>query len=354
MSYFLKSGNTYRVANKAEIDIRETLPAGNYTVCFDGMSGTFYLEGIASFTMPSKLYGSCIRHTDRIINTFLSRPNSTGVMLNGEKGSGKTLLSKNVCIELAKQDVPSIIINSAFKGDAFNTFLQNIEQPCAIVFDEFEKVYDRNDQEEILTLLDGVFPSKKLFLFTCNDKYRVDFHMRNRPGRIYYMIDFKGLDGKFITEYCEDVLNEKKHIPTIVSIASIFAEFNFDMLKSLVEEMNRYNETPQEALELLNAKPEFDNGTEYDLVITQDGKEIEHTDSKKFNGNPLKPGGIEVGFAVPPEEPDSDSEWKYQVFTADSLVKLDTESGVFVFKDKNTQLTLTKVVNKPHSYFNMF
>ena len=70
--------------------------------------------------------------------------------------------------------------------------MQDIEQPCIILFDEFEKVYDDQDQEKALTLLDGVFPSRKLFIMTVNNKWRVNEHMRNRPGRIYYMLDFAG------------------------------------------------------------------------------------------------------------------------------------------------------------------
>jgi hypothetical protein len=348
MSYFLKSGNSFRVSTKEALDLHETLPVGNYTVKFNEMGNFFYLEKIEDFTSPSRIYGNCVKHTSRIVNTFMSRPATTGVMLTGEKGSGKTLLSKNVSIELAKQDIPTIVINTSYHGDTFNQFLQSIDQPCVILFDEFEKVYNSEDQEAILTLLDGVFPSKKLFMLTCNNKWRVDQHMRNRPGRIFYMIDFKGLDSGFITEYCEENLEAKEHISTIVSIASLFSQFNFDMLKALVEEMNRYGDTPQEALELLNAKPEFDSGSKFNIEVVHDGKEIkEHTD--EFEGNPLKAGGIEIGFDTDPDSDDAD--YTYKVFSAETLVKLDAEKGVFVFEDKGTRVTLTRVVERTFSYY---
>jgi hypothetical protein len=351
MSYFLKSGNSFRVSTKEALDLHETLPVGNYTVKFNEMGNFFYLEKIEDFTSPSRIYGNCVKHTSRIVNTFMSRPATTGVMLTGEKGSGKTLLSKNVSIELAKQDIPTIVINTSYHGDTFKQFVQSIDQPCVILFDEFEKVYDSEDQEAILTLLDGVFPSKKLFMLTCNNKWRVDQHMRNRPGRIFYMIDFKGLDSGFITEYCEENLEAKEHISTIVSIASLFSQFNFDMLKALVEEMNRYGDTPQEALELLNAKPEFDGGSKFNIEVVHDGKEIkEHTD--KFEGNPLKAGGIEIGFDTDPDSDDAD--YTYKVFSAETLVKLDAEKGVFVFEDKGTRVTLTRVVERTFSYYDAF
>ena len=348
MTHFLKSGNTYRVASNEALDVRSVLPAGNYTIQKNPMSGELYLEHIGDFTAPKKIYGDCLKNTDRIINTFVDRPATTGVMLTGEKGSGKTLLSKNVCIELAKQGVPTIVINAPFHGDTFNSFIQSIEQPCVLMFDEFEKVYDREEQEQILTLLDGVFPTKKLFMLTCNDKWRVDSHMRNRPGRIYYMLDFKGLDTTFIREYCEDNLKNTQHIDKICSISSLFGEFNFDMLKALVEEMNRYNETPSDALAMLNAKPEFDSGTKYDVKLIYQGKEVGDTLSPRvFDGNPLQPRGIGVEFDTDPD--DDDSDYKHIVFTSDTLVKVDAAAGMFVFEDKDARVTLTKVQPK---YFN--
>ena len=109
MAYFLKSGNTFRVSSKEAMDLHEKLPAGNYTIAQD-MMGNFYLEQIDDFEIPAKMYGNTLRHTDRIINTFWERPQQTGVLLNGEKGSGKTLLAKNLSTELAKQGVPTIVI----------------------------------------------------------------------------------------------------------------------------------------------------------------------------------------------------------------------------------------------------
>ena len=352
MSYFIKSGNTYKVATKEAMNLHEQLPAGNYTIQKDPF-GNLYLEHIGDFTAPSKIYGNATKHTQRIINTFLDRPNQTGVMMTGEKGSGKTLLVKNVSIELAKQGVPTIVINSPWQGDTFNTLLQSIEQPCVVLFDEFEKVYDRDDQENILTLLDGVFPSRKLFMFTCNDKWRVDYHMRNRPGRIYYMIDFKGLDVDFIIEYCNDNLNAKQHIDKICQIAGLFAEFNFDMLKALVEEMNRYNETPAEALRMLNAKPEFDNGTRYNVTIIHNGKVIDKGDrTEVFDGNPLHHEGIEIGFD--PDPNDDEVRWQNIKFNHDALVNFNAKDGKFIFEDNGTRVILTKVPERKFFNYDAF
>jgi hypothetical protein len=335
------------------MDVRDTLPAGNYTVKEMPMGGPLYLEKIDNFTPLSKVYGDCLKNTDRVIRTFLSRPAATGIMLTGEKGSGKTLLTKNISIELAKQGIPTIVINAAWHGDKFNSFIQTITQPCAILFDEFEKTYDRDEQEAILTLLDGVFPSKKLFMLTTNDKYRVDYHMRNRPGRIFYMLDFKGLDGSFIREYCEDNLKNTAQIDKIVNISSLFAEFNFDMLKALVEEMNRYDESPQEALRMLNAKPEFDGGSKYNIEVVHNGELVKgDVNPSVFDGNPLQPKGLEVSFDTDPD--DDNADWEYMHFNANALVSVDAQAGKFIFEDKGTRLTLTKVKTKNYNYLDAF
>lgn len=357
MSYFLKSGNTFRISSEEALDLHHTLPAGNYIIKVDPFGG-MYLEHIDNFEFKGKRYGDNIRYTERIMNTFELRDVSTGIMLAGEKGSGKSLLAKSLSMAAYAKGYPTIVINSPFKGDSFNKLIQDIDQPCVVLFDEFEKVYDNEDQESILTLLDGVFPSKKLFVLTCNDKWRIDSHMRNRPGRIYYMIDFKGLDAAFIEEYCQDNLTNTEHISKICDIAGLFAEFNFDMLKALVEEMNRYSETPQEALKMLNAKPEFDSGTGYDVTIKVDNKVIpgRSMNPEKFDGNLLnKP--IHTSYDANYEQyddEDSDTDWQEICFTHNDLVQIDSRAGIFEFRDKEGRvLTLTRV-KSTHFNFDAF
>jgi hypothetical protein len=347
MSYFIKHGNSFRVAASQSLDVYEQLPAQNYVVKQDDR-GQLYLECIDNFTLPEKIYGNSTKYTERIINTFLSRPTSTGVMLTGEKGSGKTLLTKNISITLAGMNIPTIVVNSPFRGDEFNTMLQTIQQPCAIIFDEFEKVYDLEHQPQILTLLDGVFNSKKLFLLTCNDKWRVDQHMRNRPGRIFYMLDFKGLDETFIREYCQDNLHYPEYTEKICTIAALFSQFNFDMLACLLEEINRYGEPPQNVLDMLNIKPEFDNGSLFSTVIWHKGKEVSREETG-FRGNPLSD---KVRISFDPDANNPDSDWIDHTFTHEHLESVDIKNGQFIFVDNKAEIRaiLSRRVEKQFNF----
>ena len=344
MTYYIRNGNTFRPADEANLDLHNTLPADNYTIKID-QYGNLFLEVVDTFVMPKKIYGDSLKNADRILNTFQNRTASTGVMLTGEKGSGKTLLAKMLSIKAAEVGIPTIVINSPLSGEQFNTFIQSIEQEAIILFDEFEKVYDREQQPEILTLLDGVYPTKKLFILTCNDKYRVDSYMKNRPGRIFYMLEFDGLDPEFIRQYCEDNLDNKTHITTMCNISTIFDAFNFDMLKAMVEEMNRYDESPQDVLKVINVRQEFDEGGEFDVKIFYKGIESLHHDyDDGFRGNPMR--GFEFSYEIPrefwPKETKAAAKstglrshqetYQYAELTPNDMIRIDANKGLFEFE----------------------
>jgi hypothetical protein len=253
---FIRSGNTIKVKDQQTVVATDRLPLNTYTVKLDERANEFFLEVIEDFTLPDRIYGKNPAYADRVINTFMSRSGQTGVLLGGVKGAGKTLLAKQISIMARQHQVPTIVINKDWHGDEFNSFIQSITTSCVVMFDEFEKIYDYQTQRKILTLFDGVFNSRKLFLITTNDDRDISEFMINRPGRVYYHFKFDTLGQDFIEEYLEDRLNDKSRIPEVLKYTQIFSFFNFDMLATAVEEMNRYDESLAEVLTVLNIQPE--------------------------------------------------------------------------------------------------
>lgn len=267
MSTVLRTGRIYQILDEKEVEICNPLPAQNYTVGFDQMKGTYFLETIDDFSIPSKLYGNTQKQAERVLNTFEQRSGATGVQLDGVKGSGKTLLAKYISVMAREKSIPTIVVNQPFHGDVFNKFIQGIKVPAVIIFDEFEKVYGWGEQEKILTLLDGVYPTKKLFIVTSNESSNVNLYMKNRPGRLFYSFKFDTLASEFVEEYCRDNLKDQSQVESVVRYTKVFSFFNFDMLAAAVEEMNRYGETLQEVLDVLNIEPEVRNGDTYRLTL---------------------------------------------------------------------------------------
>jgi hypothetical protein len=235
--------------------MRDHLPVGNYTVCRDPLTGEYYLEDSEPFVLPPKLYGKTSQWADRILSSFaaVTDGHQLGVLLSGEKGSGKTMLAKVLGV---KSGLPVIIVNAPFTEDRFMRALQAIEQPALILFDEFEKLYNKDAQAQVLTLFDGVYTARnKLMVLTVNDRYAVREFFHNRPGRLRYAIDYKGLDATFIQEYCKDNLNNPDYLEDILKTSVGCGVLNFDMLQALVRELNTYGGTVEDTVEVLNVKP---------------------------------------------------------------------------------------------------
>jgi len=93
---------------------------------------------------------------------------------------------------------------------------------------------------------------------TCNETGRISDYFINRPGRFYYHFRFRNPDADTIAEYLNDNLNDKSSIDSnlgkILSI-SHFGSFNFDSLRTIVEELNN-GYSFDEAIEDLNVQIE--------------------------------------------------------------------------------------------------
>ena len=151
---------------------------GNYIIHYDKENDEYYGSKTDDFTLPEKIYGNYSDEVDLWIRNFKNRSKNLGIRLDGLKGMGKTLMAKKFMIE---SGLPVLVINQAFCGSKFNQFINSINQEVILFFDEFDKVYKSEEhQEELLTLYDGVYDSKKVFLMTSNSNKGNQF-FKNRP-----------------------------------------------------------------------------------------------------------------------------------------------------------------------------
>jgi len=343
--HYVQTGSTIRVLSEDDVVVNSTLDVATYILKIDPHDN-FYLSKTESLETPGKIYGDQTKRVDRILNTFSLKDTNVGVLLIGTKGCGKTHLTKMLS---EKSNMPTIIVNMKFDQAEFLPFIRSINTPCVIIFDEFEKLYSKynSSQQILLTLLDGVYSSRHLFLFTANDAANIDDLYINRPSRIFYRFDYSGLDEDFIREYCSDRIDNKSYIDEVVRISTMFNNFNFDMMQAIVEESNRYKETPLECLNYINVNPTYDK-MEYDVEVVETGS-MKSVSNKNFGPSKtayMNPMNDSYNYWVTC----GDDEFDISVSNTD-IANFDISTGIFTYVEKDGYIVkLTPVVQTVYNY----
>lgn len=265
MSQYIRDDNFVRVSESSTLTVSDTLPLGTYLLKFDENRQQFYLKRMEDFVTHGKIYGEHNLIVERIISTFMSRENrNTGVLLSGVKGSGKTLTAKMISMELAtRYQYPTIVVNQGFNTALLAAFLHTVDVPCMILFDEFDKVYSYKEDESatqsgLLDILDGVFSSRKLFILSCNNASLLNPYFFSRPGRVFYHYRYGGLNESIVEQYCDDHLLYPDWKREIMQLSVLVQDLTFDILQAVVEETNRYNESPRSFMGNMNVSYSLD------------------------------------------------------------------------------------------------
>jgi hypothetical protein len=248
-------------------EIINKLPNRNHILCFDSIKG-FYLEEIEDFRIPKKIYGNHENFVSKILNRFYGFSKTLGVHLTGEKGSGKTLLSQLIA---SKSDCPTIIINACYTGTAFISFINQITQPCVLLFDEFDKYYCQTEkQNDLLQILDSNYATPKLIILTSNTTNTNSHYLKNRVSRIFYYKDFVKMEDSLIKEILLDLLENKELLQECVDVIQENEIFNIDSIMGFISEINFTKLSPKQAVSDMCLFA--DNNTDYVLsFVTQDG-----------------------------------------------------------------------------------
>jgi len=353
MKGFTQAGSTISVIKYDETALLKELPVKIYNVIAD-QGGALHLNIIYDRFDDEAVYGTFNERADKILNSFNTREKSLGALLTGNRGSGKTLLTRVVANKAIDLGLPVIIIDRPFSGGAFNEFMNELGE-AVVIFDEFAKHYDKDSKDAVamLSLLDGTASTKKLFLFTENNEYSINKYMLNRPGRIFYHFRYGKLEEAVITDVCNDKLSDTRKTEEIVELSRTLTEFSFDILLAIIEEANRYPE--ETVLQLINSlNIDIDN---YDVKdykvrsIEYNGVPIHITDeiaAKTYTMDDY------VGFADPNasqndcSSDDDDDDIEYMHLHKRFLKY--KKGDISVFSDDTTTLTVVAVDRQVASY----
>jgi hypothetical protein len=200
--------------------------------------------------LPCKLYGENNSIIERIIGHYNQSTKDVAALFIGEKGMGKTLTAKAIALKLG---LPIIEINSKIIGTGLVDFITELPR-CVIIIDEVEKLSkDIESETTLLQMLDAKKGEPKLFLLSANREIGTDY-VKSRPTRIFYKIKFEKLSLSQIEEIAQDLLSDKSdgRLREFMEIAGLIERPNYDVIKSLIEEMNRFKISAANAIKHMN------------------------------------------------------------------------------------------------------
>lgn len=239
----------YNIVYDKQIDQFRSVPAGD------------------RYPVPKKIYGTLMDKAYRVWNDYMyNLDKSTGAMLTGDSGAGKTLLASLICNVGIDNGLPVYSISGSGSmptgGDGdkaiaraglFN-ILDGLSK-CIIFIDEFGKLLEWGDQESSLTMFSDLNKTRKIFIITENEKHIINRFIRNRPGRIKYHYDFEKIEPLAVKEYCFDNNVNEKFMKDILDKLDSVDEFSFDQLQAIVNEHIKYpKDTLDDILGCLNAE----------------------------------------------------------------------------------------------------
>lgn len=301
---FHYNGTSVRVLDLEEGELDKKLKPAVYRVAFNQFVGYFLEKEYKHFKIPKKVYGTAPRRAKKILNTFNNRDRSTGILLTGDKGAGKTMLAEVVCNTLINNKIPIVMVTERYTGSNFVSFIDSLGV-VGLFFDEFGKIYppsqeyneESNDtQEALLSLMDGGGRQKRLVLLTENQESDINHYLLHRPGRVFYHFKYGKLDEETIKEYLEEhkLKGDKDGTLTeyILDASRKMKTFSFDILQAIVEEYKRYGggtEGIEESLNDLNVDYNKDETIQLEVLRLRNKKtdeEVELAFSSKYLEKP--------------------------------------------------------------------
>lgn len=287
-STIIQTGSTFRMFD-SDVVPHEKLPAGTYVVNFSPMSGYSLAVADRLEGGNERIYGTHPRRLNRIFNTYQTSERSLGLILSGDKGMGKSLMLRLLAGRAQDAGLPVVLVRGNTTGLA--DFLDSLGE-ALIVFDEFEKNFDMDEQNSFLGLFDGVSTVKRFYALSVNSVGRLSDYYLNRPGRFHYHIRFDYPSSDEVVEYLNDAMPDirESEVEKIVEFAARVST-NYDHLRAIVFELIQGGDFA-DIIGDLNIK-NFETPTYEMLIKLADGKQIK----ERVRASLFKAGEITAQFS---------------------------------------------------------
>lgn len=197
-----------------------------------------------SFDLPVKIYGDYNKKALKVWNDYALN-GSSGVLLTGDKGSGKSLLGNIISNIAISKNLDVYFIDGASFSDSSDeiaavfSFLNTLTN-CAVFIDEFGKLFYYSRQERLLTFLSDPLDSRRLIILTENRVGSINEYILNRPGRIKYHFNFEKLPSDVFLDYTKQAELDPDFYNDLNSKYETVNTFSFDQLEAICMEHKKY------------------------------------------------------------------------------------------------------------------
>lgn len=237
MTEFLKQGN--KISPKPQGSDYSLEKGKLYMLKFNSWSGESYFEEDGEMNLNFKIYNSDedTMFMDRVLRYHNKTDKlSTGVMLAGLKGTGKTVMAKQIA---KNSDLPIIVVDPDYPASRIGDFFTKFSTEVCVIFDEIDKNWNSNN---LLGFLDGVQKTaKKLVLFTCNDLNKTSEFLKDRCSRVRFRRIFAANENvKFLKELIADKGIDDKNDELYNFMVNHFEVLSIDNILSFIEEKVMY------------------------------------------------------------------------------------------------------------------
>lgn len=246
-----RSGTSFSPQSRS--DKAKHLPSGVYR--FVATMQGWYLDRVADqFHFPFKVYDASSKVIDRIITYWYVNGGNLGILMNGLRGAGKTMTAQLLANKLIKDaDIPVLAVREPVPLQAI---FDAVQQNMMVIFDEFEKTHDDENQKLLLSTIDGMSRSafNRLIVFTTNVT-AINENFRDRPSRIHYQFEFQRVADEIIEGLIEDGLEEdlrKKFKADLLTYLHTRKICTIDIVKAAISEVRTFRESPTQFEEMLN------------------------------------------------------------------------------------------------------
>lgn len=240
---FIEAGNVY-----------EKLPLGLW-IPQPSMTGPYLELFQDKYVFDYKVYGLKNDFIDRAMKTYTNTKGNLGILLNGIKGTGKSVTAKILCNKFMEElKMPVVLVSPSFTN--IGSVVNDIKEDAVIFIDEYEKLYNNAElKTALLSFMDGSFSSeyRRVFIFTTNS-LNVDTNLLERPGRIRYCVRFENLTRDQVKEIVEDTLIHPELRESCIQTIARLKTITVDTVKSLIQEVNIHKQSPKEFLSIFNVE----------------------------------------------------------------------------------------------------